>query len=141
MEECCALVDAQASAGRGLKAATVRACYRSVQAVKPGTVGYVIGKLMPEFLEALEPLFVESCEEAARTGSAAAQVFRAQMDARPTEVASALIGVTDARIHKARMTIRMAYKTARSEAEHTVLSGVPALAELLEARVSAAIVS
>jgi hypothetical protein len=131
MEDCCELIESQALSRRGLKAATMRACYRSVQAVKPGTVGYVLGKLIPEFLTALEPIHAESSRLADEAETDAAQAFHDALVAAPDDVVEALFGVTDSRIGSARLAIRIPYSTARREAQQPVRDAVPALAELL----------
>jgi hypothetical protein len=132
MEDCCGLIDKQAAAGRGIKAATLRACYRAVLGVQPGIIGYVLGKLMPDYLAALEPLFAESQELAHSTGSDPARAFRESLEATPARVTDTLLGVTDERMPSARLPIRVAYKAVRNEAWQPVFDGVPALAELLE---------
>lgn len=140
MEDCCRLIDQQTTAGRGIKAATLRACYRAVLGVQPGILGYVLGKLLPDYLAALDPWFAESREEALASGRDAAHVFREALESSPARVTDTLLGVTDERMPSARLAIRVAYKTVRNEAWQPVFDSVPALAELLEHHLQTSIV-
>jgi len=127
MEDCCALIEKQATAGRGLRAATIRASYRSVQSLKPGLVGYIVGKFMPQVLEALEPWW-----ERARSDTDAAGAFRGALESDTARAAAALLAPTDTHIRDARLPLRVAYKTVRGEAEQPVRDAVPGLAEVFE---------
>ncbi len=132
MEDCCALIEKQATAGRGLRAATVRASYRSVQKMKPGLVGYIVGKFMPQVLEALEPWWERARVDASANGGDAEGTFRNALAGDANRAADALLAVTDAQIRGARMPLRVAYKTVRGEAEQPVRDAVPGLAEVFE---------
>ena len=132
MEDCCALIETQAVSGRGLRAATVRASYRSVQKLKPGLVGYVVGKFMPRVLEALEPWWERAQVEAAANGGDTEGALRKALEGDANRAADALLAVTDAHIRGARLPLRVAYKSVRGEADQPVRDAVPGLAAVFE---------
>jgi hypothetical protein len=130
MEDCCSLIDKQALSGRGIKGATIRAGYAAVRKVKPGIVGYSIGKFMPEFLEALQPFYARSLEGCAP--EAVPGAFRDILVNEKRDVAECLLKVTDGRIGQARAPVQLAYSALHKEAVNQIEAAVPELAELLE---------
>ena len=130
MERCCSLIDKRALSGRGIKGATIRAGYAAVRKVKPGIVGYSIGKFMPEFLEALQPFYARALEGCAP--EAVPGAFRGILLSEKRDVAECLLKVTDSRIGQARAPVQLAYSALHKEAVHQIEAAVPELAELLE---------
>jgi len=134
MEDCCRLLDSEVSSRRGLRGATLRAGYSAVRQLKPGIIGYVVGKLAPDVLAALQPQWEKVRAGAGRADAPAA--LRSLLVAEDEAVTEALVGVTDALIKKARVPIQIAYSALRSEAGTHVRASVPAFAELLARHVA-----
>jgi hypothetical protein len=131
MEDCCTLIDNEVRAKRGLKGATLRAGFAAVRRVKPGIIGYEVGKLMPAFLSALDPFYQQSRTISGDDGTQAASQLRIELEKDPPAVAEALLEITDELIRRARVPIQMAYSSMRGEARTHLEIAVPGLANVL----------
>lgn len=125
VEDVCRLVDDEVAKQRGLGGMAVKAGYKVVQGVKPGFVRNVVKTLLPEFAAALEPIRAE----AAAQGESVSSYF----DAHQTEVAEALLSVTDQRARESEHgSVKRAYEKLRSSARKNVESAVPHLGLIIE---------
>jgi hypothetical protein len=103
----------------------VKTGYKLVQGVKPGFVRNVVQTLLPEFAAALEPIR----ERAASQGQSVSSYF----DEHQTEVAEALLSVTDTRAQKSEHgSVKGAYQRLRGSARKNVESAVPHLGLIIE---------
>ena len=128
---CASLIDAEVKSKTGLSALAIKAGYKLVAAIRPSMVADVVDRLLPEFAAALEPAFVESCEQAARAGAPLPEVFAAHVTTEAPGVAQALLTVTDRRAAKASGPLRKTYDRLRDSAEAHVRIAVPGLARTL----------
>lgn len=131
VQACASLIDAEVRSKSGLSALAIKAGYKLVLAVRPTMVADVVDRLLPEFAEAIEPIFVESTQESARSGKPLPAVFEAQVAGDPPRVAGALLSVTDRRAQKASGPLRKTYDRLRDTADTHVRAAVPGLGRAL----------
>lgn len=131
VEACASLIDAEVQSKTGLSALAIKAGYKLVNAIRPRMVHDVVDRLLPEFAEALEPLYAESQEQAGRAGTPLAEAFASKLNEDEPRVAAALLTVTDRRAAKASGPLRKTYDRLRGSAETHVLAAVPKLAGTL----------
>jgi hypothetical protein len=125
VRDCVALVDSEVSAKGGLGGIAIKGAYAIVKAVKPGIIDEAVDRLLPDFVERLEPFYVE-----ASTG------FAAHLEKNSTRVAESLLGVTDSRIARAQNgTIKKAYEKLRPSAAKHVQSAVPGIGRVVQKHV------
>lgn len=128
---CASLIDAEVQSKSGLSALAIKAGYKLVAAIRPSMVSDVVDRLLPEFAGAIEPIFVESREQAGRSVLPLPDVFSARLTDDPVRVAGALLSVTDRRAAKASGPLRKTYDRLRDSAESHVRAAVPSLARAL----------
>lgn len=125
VEDVCRLVDDEVAKQRGISGVAVKTGYRLVQGVKPGFVRNVVQALLPDFAAALEPIR----QKAVTQGQAVSGYFRAHQ----TEVAEALLSVTDSRADKSEHpSVKGAYHKLRGSARKNVEAAVPHLGLIIE---------
>lgn len=125
IEDVCRLVDDEVAKQRGISGIAVKTGYKLVQGVKPGFVRNVVQTLLPEFAAALEPIR----ERAVSQGQSVSSYFAAHQ----TEVAEALLSVTDTRAQKSEHgSVKGAYQKLRGSARKNVESAVPHLGLIIE---------
>ena len=101
-----------------------KAGYKVIKAIKPGMIKEAVTKLLPEFAEALEPMY----DKAGRDGDAFSKYLIGHQD----EAADALLGVTDRKAHNAKnQTLKKTYDRLRGGAKTHVSAAVPNLARTL----------
>ena len=133
IDGCCALIDGEVAGKRGFGGAAVKAGFAVVTRVKPGFVREVVTKLLPDFAEALQPIYDRCASEAgADAGDAkVADAFVSQLSSDRRGAAEALLGVTDRKIGGARPAVRKAYDRLRPNARENVEAAVPGLARTM----------
>jgi hypothetical protein len=125
IEDVCRLVDDEVGKQRGISGIAVKTGYKLVQGVKPGFVRRVVEYLLPDFAVALEPI----CEQAVAQGQPVGSYF----NAHTTEVADALLAVTDGRAQSSEHgSVKGAYTKLRGSARKNVESAVPGLGKIIE---------
>ena len=125
---CCDLVEREVSAKSGLSGMAIKAGYKVVKALKPGMIPGAVNTLLPEFAEAMQPLYDKSTEDADDKPSAFAKYLSGHTD----ETADALLKVTDARAANAKnKTVKKTYDRLRGNARDNVKAAVPGLAKAL----------
>jgi hypothetical protein len=128
-DDCQDLVDHEAAEMSGVTGAAVRLAYRTVRTFDAGHIRLMIGSLLPEVADALQPYW------AAFTGAGPADGgdFGGYLAAREDEVAEALLAITDKRRQASgRATIVKAYNTVRGSAIKHVKAALPALGALVQ---------
>ena len=122
--DCCKLVDEEVSDKGGLSGLAVKAGYHAVKGIKPGFIGEVVDKLLPEFADNIDSIW----NEGKASGNAARQFVT-----NKSRVADALLAVTDAKSKSAKSAVvRSTYDKLRGSAKKNVEDAVPRLAKLLE---------
>ncbi len=124
VEACCTLVESEVSNKRGFSGAAIKLGYKAVSALKPGFVGGAVNSLLPEFADAMQPLYDKNEADAER--------FAAYLTANPAETADLLLQVTDAKADRAKnATVKKTYGKLRGSAKDNVEAAVPGLAKAL----------
>ncbi|MCA9655682.1 MAG: hypothetical protein H6712_00185 [Myxococcales bacterium] len=124
IEDCLQVIETEVASKKGLSGAAVKAGYKVIKAIKPGMIKEAVTKLLPEFAEALEPMY----DKAGRDGDAFSKYLIGHQD----EAADALLGVTDRKAHNAKnQTLKKTYDRLRGGAKTHVSAAVPNLARTL----------
>ena len=125
IDDCVKLVDDEVGDKGGLSGIVIKTVFGAVKGAKPGFLREVVSHLLPEFVGALDPLFLE----AQATGKAAS----AHLAANPSRVSSALLGITDAKVRAAdSAVIKTGYEKLRGMAPKHVEAAIPRLGALLD---------
>ena len=120
------LVDSEVSSKSGLSGMAIKAGYKAVKAIKPTLIRDAVDNLLDKFVDKLEPFFA-SWNEGGRQGG-----FDNYLSARKSEVANALLSVTDERAKNVdNKTIRKTYEKLRPQGEKNVEAAVPGLGRVL----------
>ena len=126
IEDCTRLVDDEVANKGGLSGLAIKGGYAMVKAIKPGIIREVVDKLIDEFCEKLEPYWADFQTKGGGT-------FERSLETKRTEVANALLGVTDKRATKAdNRTIKKAYEKLRPTGVKNVEAAVPGIARIIE---------
>ena len=124
IKDCCAMIDEEVADKGGLSGLAVKAGYAAVKGIKPGFIAEVVDKLLPEFAQAVDPIW----EEGQKKGDALGH-----FTSNKSRVADALLAVTDAKSKNAKSSVvRGTYEKLRGSAKKNVEDAVPRLGKLLE---------
>lgn len=127
--DCEKLVDNEVANLSGVTGAAIRLAYKTVGAFDSGHIPAMIGTILPNATEALQPYWEKFTAESA----ARAVDFGGYLASREDEVAEALLAITDSRQRaSSRATIVKAYKTVRGSAVKHVKTALPAFGELVQ---------
>lgn len=122
--DCERLIEEEVSS-KGLTGIPIKAAYAIVKAVKPGFVPEVIDHMLEDFAGRLDPLYQQAKSKN--------EPVTAYFNARPAEVAEALLAITDERAQKAKnATLKSAYEKLRPTGKKHVEAAVPRLAKLVD---------
>jgi hypothetical protein len=125
VDDCVALIDAEVADRGGLTGLAIKAGYKAIQGVKPGFVRQVVVDLLPEFSQALDPLY----QEAKSRGKGVREYFTANTP----RVADALLGITDEKANRSKSgLVKGTYDKLRGSAKKNVESAVPRLGAMIE---------
>jgi hypothetical protein len=98
--------------------------YKMLKAFKPGAVPNTVDALFDDFIEALDKF---------HSDFDGAGSFGGYLKTRDSEVAEALVQVTDRRAEKTKHnSLRKGYKKLRGSAKRNVQEAVPGLADLID---------
>ena len=123
--DCYKLIEQGVSDMTGISGAAVKLAYKTVNAFMPGHVRFMVGSLLPDMVDKLEPYWADFTTSG---GSA----FGDYLAKRGDEVPQALLSVTDARASASgRPTIIKAYSTVRSGAVKYVEAALPRIGDLV----------
>jgi hypothetical protein len=124
-DDCVALIDAEVADKGGLTGLAIKAGYRAVQGIKPGFVRQVVTDLLPEFAQALEPMYAEA--------KASGGGVRDHFVANTARVADALLSITDERAKRTKSgMVKGTYEKLRGSAKKNVEAAVPRLGAMIE---------
>jgi hypothetical protein len=126
---CVRLIDDEVARKRGLLAIPLKAGFKVVKGFRPGFIPKVVDHLLPEFCEALEPLYVTWSE----TPKADRPTLEAALRKEQNSVAERLLGVTDRRADRStnRVIIKV-YRKLRGRAKNHVMEALPGLGQAIE---------
>lgn len=125
------VLDEEVSSRGGLTGMGIKAAFAMVKAIRPGIIPDTLDDLLPEFARALDPLLAQRPQPGG-------QGVAAFLEARSSQVANALLAVTDARAQRtSHKTLLSGYNKLRPMAEKQVAQSVPRLAKLVERHLGA----
>lgn len=125
VKDCVDIVDAEVADKRGMGGMAIKAGYAAVKGIKPGFIAKVVNDLLPEFAEALDPIYLEAKEK----GEPVAPYF----ERNSGRVAEALLAITDGKAERSdRGVVKNTYKRLRPSAKQNVEAAIPRLGKLVE---------
>ncbi|MEU8630916.1 hypothetical protein AB0C38_02020 [Amycolatopsis sp. NPDC048633] len=126
------LVDAEVSDKGGVSGAVVKTGFAAVKKIKPGIIPSAVDTLLPDFVVALEPFYVDY---RAKGGND----FGAYLTSRSDEASDALLSVTDSRAERSsRDSIKKVYGKLRPNGKKNVEEALPRLGALVDKHASIA---
>jgi hypothetical protein len=123
--DCCTLIEQEVSGMSGISGTAVKLAYKTVATFLPGHIRYMVGVLLPQMVDKLEPYWTDfNTSGDSRFGDYLAE--------RGGEVSQALLSVTDARAAASgRPTVIKAYGTVRGGAARHVEAALPHVGDLV----------
>ena len=123
--DCCTLIEQEVSERSGISGTAVKLAYKTVSTFLPGHVRHMVGSLLPQLADQLEPYWADF-------GTSGGSEFGDYLAKRGEEVARALLSVTDARAAASgRPTVIKAYGAVRGNAARHVEAALPHVGELV----------
>lgn len=124
--DCVKFTEERIASRSGLKGIAVKTGFSMLKAARPDFLPRAMQSLVPDFVEALEPLYGDYAKAPSRTG------FAGYLEKNSDRAVQALLGVTDARAQRARnAAVKSVYAKLRSGAESEVSSALPQFAKVL----------
>lgn len=129
LDDCVRLIEAEVAGKKGLTGMAVKAAFKSVSKLRPGMVRHSMDALLDDFSYQIDPFWAD-CQA---TGGAP----RAFFSQRKTEMANALLSITDRRAERAdnKVLVR-AYKGLRGKAVSHIGDAMPRFADLVQKHAS-----
>lgn len=119
------LLDQEVSEKSGVSGTAVKLAYKTVNTFMPGHVRNMVGKLLPQMVDKLEPYWAEF----SMSGGSA---FGDYLVKNGDKVSQALLEVTDAKAESSgRPTIVKAYRSVRSNASRHIEAALPRLGDVI----------
>ena len=106
----------------GLSGMAIKTAFRVVQGLKPGFVPMALNHLMDDFAKKIDPFWLDCQANGAEP--------RGYFQRRGTEIAQALLSITDERARRGEGPARSAYERLRPEGVKHVTVAMPRLADL-----------
>ena len=124
VRDCLGIIDAEVADKGGLSGMAIKAGYKAVKGVKPGFVERVVDGLLPEFADAVDPIFQEAKE--------ADKPVKPHFVANSARVADSLLAITDGKAERStNRVVKKTYEKLRGQAKKNVEAAVPRLGELI----------
>jgi hypothetical protein len=121
-----ALLDSEVDSKGGLSGLAIKGAFKIVKSFRPGIIPDVIDGLLNDFADRLDPFYQAHATHGA--GKPIGDYFTS----RKSEVADALLAITDARAKVTRhSTLKGAYERLRPEAKKHVEAAVPGVGRLI----------
>lgn len=125
VKNCVEMIDAEVKDKGGLSGMAIKAGYAVVNGIKPSFVAEVVEHLLEDFAGALEPTY----QAAKSAGKPVAAYFVEQK----SQVADALLAITDARAKRAKTAaVVKTYEKLRGTAKQHVEAAIPRVGKLVE---------
>jgi hypothetical protein len=122
--DCERIIEEEVSS-KGLLGMPIKAAYAIVKAVKPGFVPEVIDHLLDDFARRLDPIYQQA--------KSRNEPVTAHFNARPGEVAEALLAITDERSQRTKNNmIKTTYEKLRPTGKKHVEAAVPRISRLVD---------
>lgn len=128
VSDCAQLIDQQVAAKNGLSGVVVKAAYSAVKGISPGYVPEATGRILPDLLNALDPIW--------ETGVASGDPV-GYLSQHSAQAADAILAITDAKAAKTeRAVVRGSYNRLRESVKKDIQAAMPQLAQTISARLS-----
>jgi hypothetical protein len=122
--DCVKLIEEEVDSKGGLTGLAVKGAFALVKAVKPGFVAEAVDHMLDDFVARLEPFHAAAQSRGEPTGPS--------LNARPSEVADALLSISDERAARAKNpTLKKAYEKLRPTGKKHVEAAVPRIGRLI----------
>lgn len=123
VDACAQLIDEQVATKGGLGGVAIKTTYGLVKGVGPGYIPGAVGRLLPDMLTALDPIWSEGLQAGDPVAHLSVQSIR---------TADSLLSVTDARIaSSSNGIVKTSYQRLRQSVKGDVEAAVPGLAQIL----------
>jgi hypothetical protein len=117
------MIHDEIGAKRGIRAAALKAGFKTMKKIKPGILEEALSHLLPEFAPALDPYFLDGRQ----SGD-----LRRHFSENSGAIAEAMLAVTDARAARAsHRVLKRVYGALRGQARTHTVEAVPKLADLI----------
>lgn len=125
VSDCCLLIEQEVSGKSGISGTAVKIAYKTVNAFMPGHIRHMVGKLLPDMVDQLEPFWADF-------SNSGGSEFGDYLAKRGDEVAQALLSVSDAKAASSgRPTIVKAYGSVRGSAVKHIEAALPRVGDLV----------
>jgi hypothetical protein len=122
--DCVKVIEEEVDSKTGLTGLAVKGAFAVVKAVKPGFVPEAVDHMIDDFVGRLEPFWSDAQSRNEPIG--------ALMNGRASEVADALLAISDERAARARNpTLKKAYEKLRPAGKKHVEAAVPRIGRLV----------
>ncbi len=129
LSDCERLIDEEVQSKSGLTGLAIKGAYKIVSALKPGVIRDVMDGLLDDFVKRLEPLYAQH-----RAANGEPKAFGDFLSKRKSEVADALLGITDDRAKRSNnSTMKGAYERLRPQGKKHVEEAIPRVGRTLSA--------
>lgn len=122
IDDCTVLIDRQVAAKGGMSGMALKAAYRVVKGVGPTYIPGAIGRLLPEVLQALDPMW----ETGLQMGDPVTHLTE-----NSAQTADTILSVTDARIQHSNGVVKSSYLKLRKSVQGDVVAAVPELVKII----------
>ena len=123
--DCYALIQQEVSDKSGISGTAIKIAYKTVNTFMPGHVRYMVGKLLPDMVDKLEPYWADF-------DASGGSEFGDYLAKRGEEVSEALLSVTDARAAASgRPTVIKAYGSVRGSAIKHIEAALPRVGDMV----------
>lgn len=123
--DCVDLIESHIASRSGLKGIALKTGLSMLKRAKPGFIERATGRLLPEFIDALEPLYQES----QKLGKGD---FNTYLKGNAQRATNAMLVVADRRVKDSEsQTVKSTYARMRGDAERELLAAMPKLSQLL----------
>jgi hypothetical protein len=125
VQDCLEIIDLEVADKSGLSGVAIKAGYRAVKGIRPGFLEKVVNDLLPEFADAMDPIYREAVD--------AKKAVRGYFVEHRARVADSLLAITDGKAQRTKSgVIKATYDRLRGSAKKNVEAAVPRLGELIE---------
>ncbi|MCZ7687143.1 MAG: hypothetical protein M5U28_53745 [Sandaracinaceae bacterium] len=119
------IIDAEVADKGGISGMAIKAGYKAVKGIRPGFLEKVVSDLLPEFADAVEPIYREAVEKS--------RPVRDYFVENRARVADSLLAITDGRARRTKSgVVKATYDRLRGSAKKNVEEAVPRLGGLIE---------
>lgn len=123
IQDALGVLDAEVGDKSGLSGMAIKTAFRVIKGIQPGFLRSVVERLLPDFVEKLDPVYQDALKQGLAPG--------ALLTKEKSKVAGALLSITDEKAKNAQDLVRKTYERLRPSAQKNVEAAAPRLAELL----------